>query len=225
MISEIIAITAGLVSVATGIINNKLSKQKTQAELEMKIRSKALDFAQFIQDWNETHDDIEKLLKETEIDRFILFRAWNGFSDPKWTTSVLQILSGKQVPINYIHFDLDEDYKERLKFCEVNNHNYLVTKDLSETSVIKKVYETEGVNASMWCHIIDLDGPSNSRILIYCSLSTTTHEEISQKTIFKAKALVSKIKINANEFQLAQQIAADEADKSKETPAWKFWKK
>lgn len=225
MISELLAISAGIISVITGIINTKLSKEKTQAELEMKIRSKALDFAEFIREWDETHKDIQELLETTEIDRFIMFRAWNGFAEPKWTTSMLQVRQGNQTPINYIHFELDEDYQERLKFCQLNKHSYFEIDTIPNDASIKKVYSCEEINASLWSHVIDIDGPQNSKILIYTSLSTINHKTISQKTILKCKSLIEQIKLRAHEYQISQNVISDEIETAKKIPFWKFWKK
>ena len=173
--TEIIVGFLAVVAGGIGYLRIRLEKAKTnRAEHEMSFTRAALDFGQFIHDWGSTHDEIVDLLNKTSVDRFMVLRAWNGISTPKWTTAVLQIRSGGQEPISYVHFELDNDYVGRLNDIRFSQTAYYDTASMAE-SAIKKVYEAEGVTGSLWAMIERRSGTRGAEAVTYCSFAT--HEE------------------------------------------------
>ena len=116
-VTEVVVATISAISViAVALIQRhkiRLEKHKThQAVCEMKFQQSALDFSMFIQQWEGTYEDINNLFNETNVDRFLILRAWNGLLDPKWTTAICQIRKSDQPPRSYIHYELDSHYVE-----------------------------------------------------------------------------------------------------------------
>lgn len=204
IVSIVGMLSAVMVALVTALTaKHKTSKAKaavSQAENELKFQRAALDFGSFIHDWSETHNEIKNLLEKTEIDRFIMFRAWNGELNPRWTTNVFQMRLGDQDPIQYVHFELDDDYILKLRRIVRDGILYFKVEDIQD-SAIKKVYEAEGVRASVWCHILseNLEG-SKAVTHTYCSFSCHHSGQIEQATVTKCKIIAGRLKGVANSY-------------------------
>lgn len=158
----------------------------TQARNELDMSGATLDFGAFMEDWGETVRQIERLMRETKIDRFLLLRAWNGSQDPRRTTAVLQIRKAGQATYSYKYFALDRDYQDRLGHIAGGRYMVFNTADIAP-SFIKTVYETEGVTSSFWSHIESRPLNEKSTAIYYASFSThdgeLTEQEIAQCAI------------------------------------------
>jgi hypothetical protein len=209
MDTEIIVAILGfigiLVSAAVGIYNNNKNKHKAeQAEAEMRFQRASLDFGKFMHEWSDTHQEILHLLETTEIDRFLLLRAWNGALEPRWTTAVFQIREQDQTPVSYVHFELDTDYQERLRIAQIHNGMAMSTKELPECG-IKSVYEAEGVKAAFWSHIESLAIPNtNCHAVTYCSFGSTKVDKLSTHTITACKILTGRLKGLSSSFDTGE---------------------
>lgn len=204
---EIIVAIIGMVSAVLvswiTLLSVKYKNSKTafrMAERELNFQRAALDFGTFIHDWGETHKELRNLLENTDIDRFIIFRAWNGEGRARWTTSVFQMRLGAQEPIQYVHFELDDDYVTRLRKIVRDGILYFKVCEIPD-SAIKYVYEAEGVLTSVWCHIIseNVDN-SKSATHTYCSFASHIAEELDDATITKCKIMAGRLKGVANSF-------------------------
>lgn len=174
-----------------------------QAESELKLQQKALDFGAFIEEWSETHRDISHLLQETQLDRFLILRAWNGKLAPRWTTAVFQMRLGEQKPISYVHFELDTDYVSRLKEISIRNILTFAVADLPDCE-IKKVYEVEGVKHAVWAHIMSEEVPGSTTVShTYCSFATRSDTPIDQNVTTRCVILAGRLKGIAANFQPA----------------------
>lgn len=168
--------------------------KRTMAEREMKFQRVALDFADFMQEWDETAAQIKDLMQNTNIDRFLLLRAWNGYLNPMWTTAVFQIRQEGQHMVSYQHFELDKDYVSRLQRIASNRVNVWRTDEMSDDCAIKAVYIAEGVSSSMWCHIDHKKlGGTESATHTYCSFAT--HKgDIDDVTATKCALIACRLK-------------------------------
>ena len=207
METEIIVAALGVlgivVSSAVGIYNNKKNRHKVeQAEAEMRFQRASLDFGKFMHEWGDTHQEIMNLLETTEIDRFMILRAWNGALDPRWTTAVFQIREQDQTPVSYVHFELDTDYQQRLKSARASNGLCISTSSLPPSS-IRDVYEAEGVKSAYWSHIETLAIPdTDCSAITYCSFASNTVEELSPHTITACKILTGRLKGLSSSFDM-----------------------
>ena len=172
-----------------------------QAECEMRFQTAALDFSRFLTEWGGTMEDLEKLMAETEIDRFMVLRAWNGYYEPRWTTAVLQIRRGPQQLISYVHFELDDDYISRLREIMQTTKLRFRTAELPATAVLRAVYETEGVKSAAWFHLQTQElVDTSSRAIMYCSFATHSSSDITDATYTRCAILAARLKGVASEF-------------------------
>jgi hypothetical protein len=180
-------------------------KKLDLAKRELIFQSDALDFSAFLQDWQNTSDELVAIISETEIDRIIILRAWNGAMHPLWTTAVYQLREEGQEPRQYVHFELDTDYVQRLREITGTGQSYFVTDDIQPQSRIYQVYSAEGVKASYWAHIetIKLSG-SDAQAIAYMSFSTHIANEISEKTRTRCMIMAGRLKGIAANFRVEQ---------------------
>ena len=168
--------------------------KKEQAENEMDLQRAALDFTGFLSEWSGVQEELEVLMRDSEVDRFLILRAWNGHLTPRWTTAIYQVRRGKQSPVQYIHFELDGDYVERLKHIDANGFMYLDVDSLPE-SAIKQIYSAEGVTASAWYHLESLGFQGGkSRAVTYCSFATHDESKLTEDTLTRCRILAGRLK-------------------------------
>jgi len=168
-------------------------KQIVQMSNEMTCQQNSLSFSDFLQVWPEVHQDLQSLMATTNIDRFLILKAWNGELQPKWTTAIFQVVNGDQGPINYVHFGLDNDYVERLRAARFGDMKYVV--DDMPDSEIKRVYQSEKITEAIWAHIDrEVLHESNSVGVTYCSYATHSEEGIDDDTMMKCKLISNRLR-------------------------------
>lgn len=166
--------------------------QAEEAKQELIEEADAFSWGDFLKQWNGIHQDLVTLCKDTPVDRFLILRAWNGRSSPKWTTAYYQFREGGQAPVNYIHFELDSDYVERLKqICSGFDMVFKVSE--IPDSAIKHVYEAEGVTYSAWFEI-GSRYKGKSRLIEYCSFATHGDEAFDKDTLIRCRGIVGRLK-------------------------------
>lgn len=205
MSNEITIALIGLLGVAVtsagAIMSAVVSRRKLdQAEREIRFQRAALAFPDFVSEWSEINKELEDLVTTTEIDRILLLRAWNGHLEPRWTTAVYQMRAAGQAPISYIHYELDNDYQAKVREIVQNGLVSIVTAEMSDCE-IKRVYEAEGVTASLWAHLDSFTTADGSgKAIAYCSFSTHEPTLISEVTATKCRILVGRLKGLAQSF-------------------------
>ena len=192
-VSIIVSIGGIIVAIIQTKKNKAISIQNDLLTNELNITKKSLDLGVFLKDWSDLYNHISGLINTTEIDRFIVLRAWNGARRPKWTTAVLQIRESGQEPVAYIHFELDNDYIDRLAKLDGGQLNYMHVDEM-QNSAIKSVYEAEGVKASLWGIIEKQPKEDGSVAITYCSYSTHQNEGISEETKTKCRLIQGQLK-------------------------------
>jgi hypothetical protein len=208
IVIALIGLAGVIVTATVGIVKVLVERQKLdQAESEIRFQRAALGFPEFVEEWGEIGQELIKLLEETEIDRFMIFRAWNGHLEPRWTTAVYQLRSAGQAPIAYVHFELDEDYVNRVKKIAQGGPLVMVTDSLPD-SEIKKVYEAEGVTASLWAHLDTFETTDRiSKAVAYCSFATHAPSLISNSTMTRCRVLTGRLKGLATAFDRNRDIS------------------
>ena len=204
----------GLAAMITAVFGgwlglNKFRYERTrrqQVEVELSHNNAALELATFLRQWGSISHVLSDLIKSTEIDRILIFRAWNGRFTPRWTTSVYQFRDSNQEPIPYEHFELDGDYVSRLRNI-ISAPEYYTVEDMPP-SEIKDVYEAEGINASYWLHISSHQSNNIGGIAqIYVSFSTHDDTGISPHTQTLCRMAVGQLKGLALAFAPDDQAA------------------
>jgi len=198
MADDIVIALIGFAGVAlTALASHKYREGKArllQAEKELDFQQVSLGFAEFVAEWGSISADVKHLMATTEIDRFIIFRAWNGYLSPRWTTAVYQQRGNEQDIVQYIHVDLDKDYQERVRAIVRRNDALFIVEEMPE-SVIKSIYMAEGVTASYWSHLhsFQLEG-SESRAVIYCSFATHSPHQLPASTLTHCRLISSRLR-------------------------------
>lgn len=169
-------------------------QQRVQAELELTLQSVQLELSDFIKEWGEISIELANLMNETELDRFLILRAWNGHLYPKWTTAIYQMREGDQKPFSYVHYELDSDYQTRLATIQNNGPLIFKTEKLPPSG-IRDIYRAEGVKDSLWCHISTktLKNRGNAKAVTYCSFSTHQESGLDSTTILRCKVLTGRL--------------------------------
>jgi hypothetical protein len=196
--TEIIVALIGLIGVlSAAILGAKYRSGKgqlNQAQRELDFQHVALGFSEFVAEWAEVSADVKRLMDTTIIDRFIIFRAWNGSQSPRWTTAIYQQRADNQDVVTYIHVDLDEDYQERIRRMVAHKGLHFVVREIPD-SIIKSVYMSEGVTSSYWAHLHSFDlEDSTSRAVVYCSFATHSHKELDDSTMTKCLLIASRLR-------------------------------
>jgi len=200
---------AGVIFTATvGIIKVQYERKRlNQAEHEIRFQRAALGFPEFVEEWGEIGQALIRLMEETTIDRFMVLRAWNGHLEPRWTTAVYQLRSAGQAPVAYIHFELDQDYVTRVQKIAYSGPQVMVTSKLPPCE-IKRVYQAEGVTASMWAHLDSFESSDGiSKALAYCSFATHSPDLIDDDTQTRCRILVGRLKGLAAGFDRNRDIS------------------
>lgn len=192
------AAVTGVFSVIVIILEKKrrIAHRKSDAtERELKFQAAALSWDDFVSEWAELNDEILRLIADTNIDRFLILRAWNGSMSPLWATAFLQIRDDGQMPVAYIHVELDDDYVERLHKTVRHGHIVFGVGEQPDGVLIKGIYTAEGVKHSAWFFVSkrELEG-SDSAALTYCSFATHKDEPIDEGTLTRCKLIVSRLK-------------------------------
>lgn len=198
MATEVIVALIGMVGVVSAAFLGAKYKtgkeQLKQAEKELDFQQIALGFSEFVEEWSSINADIKHLLSTTMIDRFIIFRAWNGYLSPRWTTAIYQQRADDQEVVTYIHVDLDEDYQDRIRSMIKRNDINFVVDEIPESS-IKAIYMAEGVKSSYWSHLHSFQlANSNSRAVVYCSFATHAERPIDEATLTRCRLLSSRLR-------------------------------
>lgn len=198
-LAEILAAATGLIGAIAAawvkIQKNKTDKELTQAHNELSHRAEAISFERFMHEWADIQQEVIRLFDETCIDRFLMLRAWNGTLSPKWTTAFLQLRAGPQAPYVYMNVELDNDYISRLKKAINDRWTILKNDTISGPSLIKDVYEAEGVKSAIWFHIADYAFDNDdSKAIMYCSFATHEDTEIDSSVVTRAHMIAFRLR-------------------------------
>lgn len=158
------------------------------AEREVSFQTVALSFTDLVYQFGKLDNKIWQLLEETEIDRVLVLRAYNGRMDPKWTTAVRQWRARGQRGMTYCRVELDEDYVGRLRKL-VNGGDVLVdTQAESEAAtLIGRIYEAEGVQHAAWYFVgmKEISESPSSVMITYVSAATHGDEPLKHGSLMR----------------------------------------
>lgn len=193
---EALAFLTVLVTSIYGLYRlNHEKKKSLQAQREMSFQRAALSFPEFIEEWNDIGKDVLNLIENTNLDRFIILRAWNGHLEPRWTTAFYQIREANQEPISYIHFELDGNYVNMLRDISINGSVLIKTEELPDKADLKAIYRAEGVTTSYVVHLGSfVEKDSGSAAVTYCTWATHKEEGFSSDEVTKFKITSARLK-------------------------------
>ena len=164
---------------------------KAQAN-EIDFRSESLALTVDVSDWSGITNELSDLMRTSEIDRFLILNAFNGYHDPRWTTAVYQVKRGADKLMSYVHFGIDPHYVGLLKKIREAGST-AVNVSLLPDSIIRSVYLSESVLGSEWFFLGSKQNNQGSVALTYCSFSSKTESDISPATHERCRVLVNQI--------------------------------
>lgn len=204
---ELAALAGALIAASTAAIKQYTKRKNSERELveikrELYLQSQALSLEDFLGALSEIQEDLRSLYEKHGIDRFIMLRAWNGISNPRYTNAFYQVRFGEQDPVQYVHFEIDDDYIKRLHTVMGERRAAFSTSEIPH-SKIREVYELEGILHSAWFYICKkIDAKTNAAAITYCSFAKKIDERFKSTQIVECELIVGKIKqmIQSNGF-------------------------
>lgn len=171
-----------------------IEKENRQYKTEIRYRSDVLSLKMEAADWNRLQNAVQRLLERTPIDRFLILNAYNGENDPKWTTTIHKIVSGQFRVVDYFNFEIDGHYVDVLHKVRSGEEVLLDAAHLGD-SILKRVYQSEGVKQSLWFMIREKRMSDSKTVSIsYCSFSTHGDEKIDADTILDCRRIVGMLR-------------------------------
>jgi len=168
-------------------------READTARKELAHTKQTFEVSEFLSNWDAFYWRLQKLMNDTGLDRFLLLRAWNGKNDPKYTTAVIQIREGAQQPVSYVHVELDDDYIRRLIKVRKEGFIYFVVNEIND-GLIKSIYQSEGVKASLWVFLSEEAQEGGSVRLTYASFATHKSEGFSNDEVTQMRLLFASLK-------------------------------
>ncbi len=207
--TDSIVTTIGVISVAVigaaaaiyqTISNNKLLKRNK--ELDIELAKQKLDAEQNIikydivtnllkfSQYQKIYDAVIKMMGNSKVDRFLVFIAINGKTELSNVTCIFQKYKGDKAELDaiavYKGLKVDDHYVKLLKKTELEGTVSVNLEEL-EPSLIKDIYEGEGVKYSRWKFIGRINIDEKNDVIAYCSASTFSNEDYTNQDLLAIK--------------------------------------
>lgn len=141
---------------------------------------------------NLIHREIDDIMSSTRTDRFLILRAENGMTDPKYATAVYVQHRNHPVP-TYFRLKVDDEYRKMLRDAESQGLVRLKV-DAMPDSLLKNIYMGEGVKYSNCYFIARRDAEDGKSVLTYCTLATHEDQPFTNAEEMKQLIFVSKLR-------------------------------
>lgn len=180
-------------------LNKKLDEEVKLKELESKqtlikydVVTNLLRFSQY----QKLYDAVINMMEKSNVDRFLIFLAINGKVDLKHVTCIFQKFRDDKRTIDavsvYKGLEVDNDYLEKLKRLELYGE-LIVETNAEAPSLIKSIYESEGINWSRWKFIGRVNIDEKNDLISYCSAATFKEKDFNSKDLLAIKLNVEGI--------------------------------
>lgn len=175
----------------------KKSAKVRELNIKQKVVERILDLI-LISDLNNSVDEV---FSETKADRFIIAIAMNGKLDFNTISVVYQQFQGQDEASagyrvdairRYKNLKIDSHYHDLLKTTEREGVLEVDTVDMPEDSLLKVIYQTEGVRHVMFQHLLRKKMDRDNDLLVFATLAThedrpfTMLEKLSFKTHYES---------------------------------------
>lgn len=164
----------------------ELEKELTEHTLRSNVVDRLLDITYLTQ----IRKAVENMFKGTKADRFLILIALNGKIDFNLVSVVFEQHKKPQGDVNaiarYRNLTIDSYYREMLKKTEKDTTCEFFVKDMPEDSLLKSIYEIEGVKYSKLRHLLRVPIDDNNDVVVFSSISTKQEKAFTnkEKTIF-----------------------------------------
>lgn len=186
---------------------NALDREQS-ARRELTVQAAGLDFAAFVSDWEGCERELSSLMDETEVDRFVMLRSYNGADVARWVSSIWQLrrytdeLGRPEKPVSYTHIELDTDYQMRLRSVVASGSTVIGDVASLPDCLIRRIYAKEKVTASAWFLLEAITAEDGSKKLTLCSFATRREGGFSEGTLSECFRVACRFRGAAAAYRL-----------------------
>ena len=158
----------------------KLKNEISQHTMRGNVLDKILDLALL----NDLKASTERIFKETKADRFLILIAINGKVDFNTVSVIFERHKNftTSAIARYRNLSIDTQYRKMLKIAEQQRSIIVETSNMEE-SLLKNIYELEGVTHSEIRHLKRQKLDNNNDCLIYSSIATHSKLKFTNKEL------------------------------------------
>lgn len=195
-----VALIAAIVAIYQTVANNKLARRNKELDIELEkekletehnsikydVVTQLLKFSQY----QKIYDAVIKMMNDSNVDRFLIFVALNGKTDLRKVTCIFQKYKNDDSDVDavsaYKGLKVDNVYVNYLYDTEKKGSIILQTDEI-EPSLIKDIYESEGVKWSNWKFICRLNLDEKNDLIAYSSAATFDNKGFTKKDLLAIK--------------------------------------
>jgi hypothetical protein len=195
-----VALISAIVAIYQTIANNKLARKNKDLDIELEkekletehnaikydVVTQLLKFSQY----QKIYDAVIKMMNESNVDRFLIFVAVNGKTELRKVTCIFQKYKHDNTNVDavsvYKGLKVDNVYVNYLYDTERKGSITLETEKI-EPSLIKDIYETEGVKWSNWKFICRLNLDEKNDLIAYSSAATFNEDGFKNRDLLAIK--------------------------------------
>lgn len=196
----LIALIPTIGAIYQTIAKNRLDKRNKELDIELErqkietqhsaikydVVTQLLKFSQY----QKIYDTVIKMMNDSNVDRFLIFVAVNGKTELRKVTCIFQKYkhdeNGMDAVSVYKGLKVDNTYVRYLYDTEKHGEITLQAEKI-EPSLVKDIYESEGVKWSNWKFICRLNIDGRNDLIAYCSAATFNEEGFNNKDLLAIK--------------------------------------
>ncbi len=187
---------AGVVvtSLGTLLLKHYLEKRADHEESDAEVKFSLSEI-------NEIHQRFLDLEQTTKVDRFLILKAENGKSNPKFASVVFEQYRDRTLfvaALVYTKIVVDSYYSEMLKDGEQHGILKMTTATMPENARLRGFYEAEGVHHSNLYFLGSQATESKTndkRIVWYCTLATKKTDKFTKAEELSLQTFVDFVKL------------------------------
>lgn len=165
---------------------------KKQIVIKYDVVNNLLKFSQY----QKIYDAVIRLMEHSSVDRFLVFIAINGKTELNNVTCIFQKFRGDKSTLDavavYKNLKVDANYVKLCKKMESDDGLTVHTNDL-EPSLIKDIYENEGVKWSRWEFFGRINIDDKNDVIAFGSAATFKDEAFDSQDMLAIKLNVKGV--------------------------------
>ncbi len=137
-------------------------------------------------EYNELHQRMLELQSDTPADRFLIMKAENGVTQPRFATVIYEQFKTRQMFIAFLVYTrilIDDSYREMLKGAELKGVCEMETATMPDCK-LRGFYEQEKVTFSN-CYFLTRYERGGGATIIYATIATHSPEGFTKAEKFK----------------------------------------
>lgn len=183
------------------ISNNSLSRKNKILDIELENKKIELEHVNIKFDvvtnllrfsqYQKIYDSVIDLMEMSSVDRALIFIAVNGKTELSNVSCIFQKYKNDDSKIDavnlYKKLRVDKHYTNLLYKLETERKILIETSNLENDSLIKDIYNNEGVKWSLWNFIGRISIDEKNDLISYCSFSKFSDEKFNNSDLLAIK--------------------------------------